>query len=299
MPPLSQSRYFDPRLFARIANLPLISRLVVEGMIAGRHRSPYHGFSVEFSEYQQYTHGDDIRHVDWKVVARSDKYYIKKFEAETNLKGYLLLDVSGSMGYGSGDLTKLQYACYCCAAFAYLMTRQQDAVGLVTFDDQIRQYMTPKNSPQHFQDILSVLDGLEPGRETRLSRTFHQLSERLRRRGLIIVFSDFLDNPREALQGLIHFRRRKHEVILFHLIDRDEETFPFQDIVEFEDMEDNRRLIVQTRLMADRYRHAFQHFTEELRRRCARHAIDYVALPTDQPLERALIQYLNKRMRLG
>ena len=299
MPPLSQSRYFDPRLFAKIANLPLISRLVVEGMIAGRHRSPFRGFSVEFSEYHQYSPGDDIRHVDWKLLARSDKVYVKEFEAETNLKGYLLLDVSGSMGYGSGELTKLQYACYCCAALSYLMTRQQDAVGLVTFDDRIRDFLAPKNHPQHFQDILSVLDGLEPSRETRLSETFHQLSERIRRRGLIVVFSDFLENPQEALRGLVHFRKRKHEVIVFHLIDRDEQAFPFHDMVEFEDMETNQRLVVHTRLMGDRYRRAFQSFAEDLKGRCARHAIDYVALPTDQPVEQALFRYLNKRARLG
>lgn len=313
MPALSESRYFDPRLFARMANLEFIARHVVEGMITGRHQSPFHGFSVEFSEYRKYAPGDDPKHIDWKVMAKSDRVYVKQFEAETNLRAYILLDVSGSMGYGHGaaggggwagrdedkGLTKLQYCSYATAAMAYLLIRQMDAVGLVTFDREIRSFLAPKSGPQQLRAILTTLEQQEAHEETNISSSFHLLAERLHRRGLILVFSDFLDDPEQIVRGLSHFRHKKHEVILFHVKDADEEDFPFLDFLEFEDMETQQRLPVQARLVGPRYRERFRQFTQDLQRRCAEQGIEYVPLRTDTPVEVALLRYLGKRARLG
>jgi uncharacterized protein (DUF58 family) len=299
MAKLAQSKYFDPALFNKIGNLQLLARTLVEGTITGKHQSPYRGFSAEFSEYRKYTPGDEIKHIDWKALGRTDKVYIKEFQAETNMKAYLLLDVSASMGYTSGPLSKLQYACTCAAALAYLMIRQQDAVGLFAFDEDLRHALMPKSGPRQLQDILTVLDGLAPGGKTSLSHTFHQLAERIRRRGLIAVFSDFLDEPELLMRGLAHFRQKKHEVILFHLIDAHEEDFPFEDFVEFQDLETGARLPVHARMIAPEVRRRYQAFVQDLKRRCAEHAIEHVPLRTDRPVELALLQYLAKRQRLG
>ena len=299
MPTFAESKYFDPRLFAKIGDLELIARFVVEGTITGRHPSPYHGFSVEFSEYRKYAPGDDPKFIDWKALAKSDKVYVKEFEAETNLKAYLLLDVSASMGCGREGMTKLQYACYCSAALAYLMLRQMDATGLVAFDEEVRAYLAPKSGAAQLRSILTTLDGLEPGRETNISASFHALAGRVHRRGLILVFSDFLDDPERVIRGLAHFRHKKHEVIVFHVIDPAEEDFPFTEFVEFEDLETGARLPTHARLAAPRYRERFRAFARDLQRRCAENAIEYVALRTDRPVERALLHYLAKRARLG
>jgi uncharacterized protein (DUF58 family) len=300
MPSLSEtSRYYNPRLLAQVGNMQLVARLVVEGMIAGLHRSPFHGFSVEFSEYRKYTAGDEIRHIDWKVWGKSDRLYIKRFEAETNLRAWLLLDASASMGYGRAGMTKLQYASYCAATLAYLMIRQQDAVGLVAFDETIRHFLPAGSTPQQYQNILRQLDAIEPGAKTDLSRAFHQLAERIRRRGLIIVFSDLFDSAEGVMRGLAHFRRKKHEVILFHVLDADEENFPFEDFIEFEDMETGQRMTVHGPSVAREYRKRFKGFLGEMQKRCGENAIEYVPLRTDQPLEVALRQYLAKRSRLG
>ena len=300
MPTLAETKYFDPKLFAKIGNLEMIARSVVEGTIAGRHKSPFHGFSVEFAEYREYSPGDDLKHVDWKVMAKTDKLYVKRFEAETNLRSYILIDVSGSMAFGSDEkMTKLDYAGYCAAAMSYLMIRQQDAVGLVAFDRTIRHFLAPRNSTTHLLDILTVLDRMEAREVTQISEAFHVLAERIRRRGLILVFSDFLDDPERVIGGLAHFRHKKHEIILFHVIDPAEQDFPYQDFVEFEDLETQQRLPVQTRLVARNYREKFNAFIQDLQRRCAEHAIEYVPLRTDRPVETALLQYIGKRMRLG
>jgi len=295
-----QYTYLDPQLFAKVANLKLVARLVVEGVIAGLHRSPYHGFSVEFSEYRKYCIGDDLKNLDWKVFAKSDKYYIKTFQEETNLKCYLVLDTSGSMAFSDGKrLSKFQYACYCAAAMAYLMTRQQDAVGLVAFDRTIHTYLVPRSNPQHLRDILATLEKLRPSSETNISGAFHQLAERIKRRGLIIVFSDLLDDPEGMMTGLAHFRHKKHEVVVFHILDDNEVDFPYDDLVDFEDLETGKRLQVHARLLRDQVREKVAEFLRTIQGRCAEHAIDYVRLRTSLPIHLALINYLSKRSRLG
>jgi len=296
----AQYEYLDAQLFAKIANLKLVARLVVEGLIAGLHKSPYRGFSVEFSEYRKYCAGDDLKSLDWKVFAKSDRYYIKTFEEETNLKCHLVLDTSNSMGFGAdGRLTKFQYACYSAAAMAYLMIRQQDAVGLVGFDRTIHTYLVPKSSPLHLRDILTTLERMKPSSETNISSTFHQLAERIKRRGLIIVFSDLLDDPEAMITGLAHFRHKKHEVVVFHILDDSEIDFPYDDLLDFEDMETGRRLQVHARLLRDQVRHKVGAFLRDVQGRCAEHAIDYVRLRTSVPIHLALISYLSKRSRLG
>ena len=203
------------------------------------------------------------------------------------------------MGFGGQELTKLQYSCYCAAALAYLMIRQQDAVGLVAFDASVRHFLAPKSSPQQLVDILTVLDGLDPSQQTNLSRSFHELAERIRRRGLIIVFSDFFDDPEEIMRGLAHFRHKKHEVIVFHVLDPHEEDFPYEDFVEFEDMETGQRLPVQARLVRREVRRNVEAFIDDLRRRCRDHAIEHVPVRTSEPVERMLLRYLGKRAKLG
>ena len=203
------------------------------------------------------------------------------------------------MGYPVDGLTKLEYASYCAAALAYLMIRQQDAVGMVAFDRDIRRFLSPKTSPQHLKDIMTTLDGLKAGEPTDISSAFHKLAERIRRRGLILVFSDFMDEPEQVMRGLAHFRHKKHEVILFHMIDRAEREFPFEDYVEFEDLETGQRMPIQGHLVARRYRERFGTFLEDLQRRCAEHGIEYVPMQTDRPIELALLHYLGKRARLG
>jgi uncharacterized protein (DUF58 family) len=292
-------RYLDPVLLAKLANLNLVARLVVEGFIAGLHKSPYQGFSVEFSEYRKYCPGDNLRDLDWKVFAKSDRYYIKRFQEETNLKCMILLDASGSMGYGSGKITKFQYACYAAASLAYLMIRQQDSVGLVVFDDALRTFLAPRSHPSHMRDILTTLEKVVPGKETDLGSVFHLLAERLKRRGLIIVLSDLLDKPEAVMRSLTHFRHKKHEVILFHTLDPYEKEFPFFDLAEFEDMETGQRIEVYPRLLRDSYRAAFNTFCETYRTRCAEHKIDYVPLLTSIPLDILLLNYLCKRSSLG
>jgi len=291
--------YLDPVLLSKLSNLNLVARLVVEGFITGLHRSPYQGFSVEFSEYRKYCPGDNLRHLDWKVLAKSDRYYIKRFQEETNLKATILLDASGSMGYKSGVLTKFQYACYAAASLAYLMIRQQDSVGLVVFDTDLRTFIAPHANPRHLKNILLALEQEKTGSETSLSSVFHTLAQRLKRRGLIIVLSDLFDDPEAVMHGLAHFRHKKHEVILFHILDPYEKEFPFEDLTEFLDIETGQTMPVYPRLIRESYIRECEKFCEEYRIRCAQHGIDYVQLITSIPLDILLVNYLSKRSRLG
>ncbi len=295
-----QYTYMDPQLFAKVANLKLIARLVVEGVIAGLHKSPYHGFSVEFSEYRKYCPGDDLKNLDWKVFAKCDRFYIKTFEEETNLKCYLVLDTSGSMGFGGEQrLTKFQYSCYSAAAMAYLMIRQQDAVGLAAFDRTIHTYLVPKSSPQHLRDLLAALEHMKASTETNIAGAFHELAERIKRRGLILVFSDLLDDPEGMIKGLAHFRHKKHEVVVFHILDDSEIDFPYDELIDFEDLETGRRLQVHARLLREPVRAKVDEFLRDVQGRCAEHAIDYIRLRTSTPIHLALVNYLSKRSRLG
>ncbi|MBN1895714.1 DUF58 domain-containing protein [bacterium] len=292
-------KYLEPETVSRLSRLDLIARLVVEGFITGLHRSPYHGFSVEFSEYRPYMPGDPTRLIDWKVYGRSDRYYVKRFEEETNLKAYLLVDASGSMGYASGKTTKLQYAVYLAAALSYLMLTQRDAVGLATFDSQIRRFLPPRSVLSYLSVLLKELDNLSGAGDTNLSETCHSLAERIKRRGLIILFSDLFDDPDRLLGALKHFRHKKHEVIVFHVLDPMEIRFDFKGDTLFIDLESGTSVQTEPWQVREGYRNLMQAFMDRYRRECLRNRIDYVPVSTDQPFSNVLFRYLSKRSRLG
>ncbi len=286
----------DPQTLARIARLELRARLVVEGVISGMHRSPHHGYSVEFAQHREYSPGDEIRHIDWKVYARSDRFYVKQYEEETNLKAYLVLDTSRSMAYQSGALSKLQYGAVAASALSMLLLQQRDSVGLALFDEGIRSFLPPAGTPSQLREILRRLDGPPTTPKTNVSHTFHDLAERVRRRGLIVILSDLFDDPKHILNGLQHFRHRKHEVIVFHLLDRHELTFPFREACIFEGMEEEGLLPADPPALKAAYLGALQEYVETLKRGCREMSMDYVQMPTDEPVDQALARYLAGRL---
>lgn len=292
--------FLDPAVVARLAHLDVRARLVVEGFIAGMHRSPFHGFSVEFAEHRPYMPGDPLKNLDWKVWARSDRYLVKQYTEETNLRAHLLLDLSGSMGFRSerAAMSKLEYGQSLSAALAYLMIHQQDAVGLLLFGDRPRSFVPARAVRSHLDEILKALGGAEPGGRTRLGPALHELAERIRRRGLVILCSDLMDRPGEVLSGLQHFRHRGHEVIVFHLLDPDEIEFPYTDSATFVDLESGERLTTEPWEIAKRYRETLAAWTDHYRRACREQRMDYVQLDTRTPFDRALLAYLEKRARL-
>ncbi|MGZ3443162.1 MAG: DUF58 domain-containing protein, partial [Polyangia bacterium] len=237
------SQYLDPVSLARLSNLELRARSVVEGALSGMHRSPHHGSSVEFAEHKEYSAGDEIKHIDWKAYGKFDKYYVKRFEEETELRAYLLIDSSASMGYRGAGVSKLEYARVLAASLAYLLLRQQDQVGMVAFGERLRGYLPPRSRSGHLNDLLTALDGVQAEGRTDLPRALAYLSEVVQRRALIILFSDLLgtgDEVRHLLRGL---RARKHDVVVFHLLDKDELTLPFEGTTIFESMEDEQKLV--------------------------------------------------------
>ncbi|MGQ9574072.1 MAG: DUF58 domain-containing protein [Thermoguttaceae bacterium] len=299
MSPRSGYRYLDPEALARVKNLSLVARGVVEGSISGLHASPYKGFSVEFAEHREYTPGDDPRHLDYKMYARTERLYVKQYEEETNVRVQILLDTSGSMGYSyQGKLTKLQYSSYLTAILAYLMMRQQDLVGLTTFDTEVRLDMPARNSPRHFHEMMQRLEQIEPGRRTGIAATLHHLANRFKRRCLIVLVSDLYDEPGDLMRALHHFRHRRHEVIVFHVLDRAELEFPFRDLVAFHDLETGERIQVDPAYVRPAYREQIEQFIEDYRRACAESYIDYVLADTSTPYDLMLSRYVAKRNRI-
>lgn len=295
-------RYVQPEALAKVTRMNLVARAVVEGFIAGLHRSPFRGFSVEFAEHREYMPGDNLKDLDWQVFGRTDRFYIKQYEEETNLRAHILLDTSSSMSYKSDEtsLTKLEYACYLAACLSYLMVRQQDSVGLVCFDDRIRTHIPPRSTPSHLSVMLRHLETLKTGTgvPTNCSKAFHDLAEFIRRRGLLIILSDLYDDPREVIRGLRHFRYKKHEVILFHIFDKWELDFPFRKLSDFIDMETNEEIQVDPRYIRDEYRKEMQGFIEGYKRDCATSQVEYVQTDTSVPYDFMLFSYLAKRKRL-
>jgi uncharacterized protein (DUF58 family) len=279
--------------------MELRARLVVEGFIAGLHRSPYHGFSVEFAEHRPYMPGDEIRHLDWKIYGRTDRFYIKQYEEETNLKAYLIVDSSSSMGYASpGNLPKVQYAAYLAASLAYMMIKQQDAVGLALFDETVNTFLPPHATKAYLKQILVSLDRVRAGSGTVAGRSLHLVAERIKRRGLVIILSDLFDNPDEIIAALKHFRHKKNEVIVMHVLDPLERTFAFGSDATFKDMETREQMVTQPWFIQQSYREAMEAFVERYKRECREHHIDYVLLDTQTPFDVALLQYLSKRQRI-
>jgi uncharacterized protein (DUF58 family) len=303
------TRFLDPVVASRLANMELKARLIVEGYIAGMHRSPYHGFSVEFAEYRQYMQGDNTRHIDWKVYGKTDRFYMKVFEEETNLRATIILDKSGSMGFTSvppesaqtpkTGVDKLTYGGLLGASLAYLMIHQQDAVGLCLFDEKVRALTPHRSVRKHLFYLLSTLDRITPGETTRISPTLHYLAERVKRRGLVVLISDLMDRPEDVLMGLKHFRHRGHEVIVFHVLDPREMDLDYRDEVEFQDMETEKKIRVEPAFLKEQYSKNISDWIRMLDRGCKSHQIDYNLLSTHTPFDQALTAYLNKRVRMG
>ncbi len=292
-------KYLQPEIVAQLTNMELRARLVVEGFITGLHKSPYHGFSVEFTEHRQYMPGDEIRHIDWKAYGKTDRYYIKQFEEETNLKSYLILDASKSMAYTSGPyLRKAEYASYIAAALAYLMVEQRDAVGLTIFDERVRTYLPPRGTKLYLKQLLRELELLQPGEKTSTGESLHQVAERIKRRGLVIVLSDLFDDPRQVMTALKHFRHKGNEVIVLQVLDPIERSFAFDHDAVFRDMETKEELMTQPSHIQKAYQEAMREFLETYKRECRENAIDYVLLDTSTPFDRALFEYLSKRKRI-
>jgi uncharacterized protein (DUF58 family) len=298
-PAQDYKQFLKPEAVSKLTNMSLVARLVVEGFITGLHRSPYHGFSVEFAEHRPYMPGDDIRHIDWKVLAKTDRYYLKEYEEETNLKAWMLLDASASMGYRSGNVSKLQYASWLAAGLAYLMLHQRDAVGLVTFAEKIGKFMPPRSVNSYLTLLLQELQRTTSQGETKIGAAFHQLADRMTRRGLVIIFSDLFDHPQEILSGLKHFRHNKHEVIVFHVLDPRERFFNFKQDGTFLDLETGEKLATQPWHIRSEYCRLMNEFTETLKKGCREQRIDYVLMDTSESFDRALLHYLIKRKRIG
>jgi uncharacterized protein (DUF58 family) len=291
-------KYLRPDVIRQVARLDLRAKFIVEGFLSGLHASPFQGFSVEFSEHRKYVPGDDLKDLDWMVYAKTDKYYLKKFQAETNVTGYLVMDLSASMAYTyRQELTKFDYAICLAAALGYLMIHQQDPVGLVTFDTRIQASLPPRSKRTQLGTILSILANLKPAGETDLAACVHQLASMVRGKSLIMIFSDLLTDPEPVLQSLHHLRHRGHEIILFHILDEAEVQFPFEGLIEFTDVETPDRLTLDAKGMRADYLAAVHEFRETYRRECAKANIDYVAMDTSIGFDKALMEYLVQRQR--
>jgi len=292
-------QYLQPDTVSKLKGMELRARMVVEGFIAGMHKSPYHGFSVEFAEHRQYMPGDNIRDIDWKVYAKTDRHYIKKYEEETNLKGYLLLDCSRSMAYKSGKrISKLDYAGLLSGALSYMMLHQRDAVGLVTFDDKIRRYIPPRSKSGHLHVLLKEIAGQTPSERTDIAGALHEMAERIKRRGLVIIMSDLLDEPSKIISGLRHFRYNGHEVILFHILDPRERDFAFGAEAVFKDMETGEEMTTLPFQIKKDYAKMAKEFAGEITSACRQSNIDYHPIDTSMPFDKALYGFLAKRERL-
>jgi uncharacterized protein (DUF58 family) len=290
-------KYLDPKVLARLTRLDLKARLVVEGFLSGLHQSPYKGFSQEFADYRQYMPGDEIRRIDWKVYGRSDRFYIKEYLEETNLRGYILLDKSGSMGYGEG-VTKLEYSKYLAASLAYLLYRQKDGVGIVTFDVRIRDFIPPSSKKLGFMRSLEAVDSCRAGGETSLADVLFELAQKIKRRGLVILISDLLDEPERVLKALRSFKHRKHEILVFQVLDARERTFPFTETALFYDLETGEEMAVQPDFIRQSFQKKMGQFLDHYRHQLREARITYDTLYTDTPYDKALFSCLQKRSRL-
>jgi uncharacterized protein (DUF58 family) len=317
-------KYLQPSVISRLANMELKAKFVVEGFIAGLHKSPYHGFSVEFAEHRQYMPGDDLKYLDWKVLGRTDRYYIKQFEEETNLKSYLIVDASRSMQFKSAgtefvtkspfskifrkkeqiqaaaksNITKLEYSTYLAASLAVLMNFQKDAAGLVVYDEAIKTFIPPKATSQNLKLILNQLSSIQPAGKTNTASALNIVAERIKRRGLIIIFSDLFDDQTAVINALKHFRYKKNEVIMFQVLDPVEMSFAIDSPTIFKDMETSQEMLSQPISVMNSYQDAVKEFLNNYKTACLSNNIDYVLLSTETPFDTALLGYLNKRKRL-
>lgn len=291
--------YLKPENLSRLSGLELKARMIVEGYVSGMHKSPFHGFSAEFAEHREYVPGDDLRYVDWKVFGKSDRYYLKQFEEETNFSCHILLDASESMKYKSSDVavSKFEYARYIAAALAYLIVQQQDAVGLVTFDKTIREFVPPSSRASHLKNLIHIMDITSATGESSIGTIFHQLAEQIKHRGLVIILSDLFDNLDELERGLKHFRYRKMDVSVLHIIDPAEQDFPFDSPTLFKGLEVTLEQMAEPRSLRKAYQKEFEQFLQQTRGICRTLQMEHQLIRTDQPLDIAISSYLNHRMQ--
>ena len=293
------NNYLDPKIISRIGSLDLRARLVVEGFMVGLHKSPYHGFSVEFSQHRPYMQGDNLRSVDWRVFGKTEKYYIKQYEEETNLRSYIILDSSKSMGYSSHDnISKLDYASTLVAALSYMMIKQQDAISLTIYADEIKKHLPPKSSNSYLQQVLKELVTLKASSKTNTSEALNKVAEKIKRRGLVIIISDFFDDVDKTLNAIKHFAHQKNEVIIFQILDPMERTFGFGKDAIFKDLETDEELTTQPYQIQKAYQQAMNEFTNKIKRECLNSNFDYNLLDTSVPFDKALFSYIQKRSRL-
>lgn len=292
----SGAQFLDPVVLSRIDNLELLARTVVDGFLHGLHRSPHLGLSLDFAEHRAYMPGDDIRRIDWRLFARTDRFFVKLFEAETSADFIVLLDVSRSMSFGSHPVSKLDYARYLAACLTYFSQKQRDRVGLATFDHEVVEYIPP--STRHMELILYALDKAEPGRPGDLVAPLRQIGENLSHRGIVLLISDFYEDPDTVIEASRHLRYRGHDLIVFHVLDPAEMDFPFDEASNFQDLETGQMIPIVPDELAEEYRTLVREHTAELERRFAASQIDYEVLNTAQPLDFALFQYLSSREKL-
>jgi uncharacterized protein (DUF58 family) len=291
---------FDPTSLSKYGRLTLVARNAVEGFLTGVHKSPYKGFSIEFAEHRQYSPGDEIRHIDWRAYGKTDRYYVKEYEDETNLRAHLLVDASGSMGYRGSGPSKFEYAQYVAASLAYLMLHQRDAVGLAIHDHKLRSLLPPRAQTKHLLQLIQLLEGTQPGGETSMAPIWHQLVGQFKRRGLVVILSDCFDNAAALLGALRHFRHEHHEVLLFHILAPEEIEFPFSRWTQFRNLERPReRQLVDAARLRQEYLSNFNSFCEQLQMQARQLGVDYHRMRTDQPVERALGIYLTIRQNRG
>ena len=291
-------KYLQPEMVAVLNSMVLRARLVVEGYIIGQHRSPYHGFSVEFAEHRAYGPGDEIRHIDWRLFGKTERLYVKRYEEETNLRAHIILDTSRSMLYKSGTVSKLNYANSLAASLSYLMINQQDAAGLIQFSNKIDTFIPPKSKPSHLNIILKQLDDNKTGKDTKIENVLHRMAERIDKRGIVILISDLLDDPVEVINGLKHFRYKHQEVIVFHILDRKELEFDFNSRTRFLDMESGEEIITEPWHIRSNYTELISGLQKYYQKECRESLIDYVPIFTDENLDKSITGYLNKRRKL-
>lgn len=293
------SKYLDPSYISKLNSLELKAKSIVEGFMVGLHKSPYHGFSAEFSEHRSYMQGDPIKNIDWKVFGKSDKYYIKQYEEETNLISHIILDTSASMGFEkTGPLSKLDYGKVLAASLVYLMLKQQDAVGLATFSDKPDNYVLPKSFKTHINNILKILDNSIAAGKTNTSLCLNKLAEKIKKRGLVILISDFFDDPENIMRALKMFRYKKNEVIVFQILDPIERDFNFSEESKFIDLETGQKISTQPQQIQQAYKDVFTEYLQKLNSECLTNKIEYNLITTDTPFDKAILNYHTKRLKM-
>ncbi|MBL8730722.1 MAG: DUF58 domain-containing protein [Planctomycetes bacterium] len=291
------TNYLDPRVLNKVGRLELRARLVVEGFVTGMHKSPYRGFSVEFAQHREYVPGDDLRHLDWKIFGKADRFVVKQYEEETNLRAHLFLDQSESMNYAhDGGMSKFDYAATACASLAFLIQQQADAVGLTLFDEKVARQVPPSNTRANLGNLFTALEQAQSREQkTKVGAVLHELANQLRQRGMVMIFSDLFDEPDAVIKGLREIRSRGHDIVVFHVLDRDEVEFPFERMTLFKGLEQMPELLCDPKSLREAYLAEIEGFAERIRKGCLAQRIDYVRIVDDAPLDVVLTSYLSAR----